>query len=121
MIMQQRSRYCPGPTRCRQAAILAASLAILSWASEAPWPEARAEEHSPGAGPTEPDSPSDLAREGVQKLLQALEQLIEEIPEYEMPEITEDGDIIIRRKPREPQRDEPETTPEEEDSDPRDI
>ena len=44
------------------------------------------------------DSASELAREGVETLLRALEALIDEIPLYEMPELNEDGDIIIRRK-----------------------
>ena len=42
--------------------------------------------------------PRELAREGAESMLRALEGLIMLIPQYEMPEITEDGDIIIRRK-----------------------
>lgn len=42
--------------------------------------------------------PGALAVEGLQKLVQALDQLIRSIPQYEKPEITDDGDIIIRRK-----------------------
>ncbi len=56
--------------------------------------------------PTDEGSPSELAREGMQRMLRALETMIEAIPQYELPEITEDGDIIIRRRPR-PERDEP--------------
>ena len=41
---------------------------------------------------------SELAREGVATLMRALEALIDEIPQYELPEINQDGDIIIRRK-----------------------
>ena len=47
---------------------------------------------------SEDDSASELAREGVETLMRALEALIDEIPLYEMPELNEDGDIIIRRK-----------------------
>ena len=43
-------------------------------------------------------APGELAREGVARLLQALEVFIEMIPQYEMPELNENGDIIIRRK-----------------------
>jgi hypothetical protein len=50
------------------------------------------------AGESEDDSVGELAREGVEKLMRALEALIDEIPLYEMPELNEDGDIIIRRK-----------------------
>ena len=43
-----------------------------------------------------------LARAGVERLMRALELLMERIPQFEAPEINEDGDIIIRRKrPRE--------------------
>ncbi len=39
-----------------------------------------------------------LAREGMEKMLQALDKLVESIPQYQLPEITGDGDIILRRK-----------------------
>ena len=56
------------------------------------------DETAPGEpGPSEP-APGELAREGVARLLQALEVFIEMIPQYEMPELNENGDIIIRRK-----------------------
>lgn len=41
-----------------------------------------------------------LALEGMEKLFRALELFIESIPQYEVPEVTEEGDIIIRRKRR---------------------
>ncbi len=53
---------------------------------------AAAEEPSVGEGPGE------LAREGIERLMQSLEAFIDMIPQYEMPEINENGDIIIRRK-----------------------
>ena len=37
-------------------------------------------------------------KEGVQTILRALETMIKSIPQYEMPEVLENGDIIIRRK-----------------------
>jgi len=37
-------------------------------------------------------------KEGVQTILRALETMFKSIPQYEMPEILENGDIIIRRK-----------------------
>ncbi len=48
--------------------------------------------------PPEGEKPGELAREGVERLMQALEAFIEMIPQYEMPVINEHGDIIIRRK-----------------------
>ncbi len=50
--------------------------------------------------PPESENPSELALEGVERLMRALEALIDSIPQYEMPEINENGDIIIRRKRR---------------------
>ena len=44
------------------------------------------------------EDPGELARDGVERLLRALEALIHSIPQYELPEINEHGDIIIRRK-----------------------
>lgn len=42
-------------------------------------------------------APEDLAREGLAKLLSALDLFIGSIPQYETPEILPNGDIIIRR------------------------
>ena len=44
------------------------------------------------------EDPSQLANEGLSKMVQALEALMRSIPQYEKPEINENGDIIIRRK-----------------------
>ena len=73
----------------RQAFLAAVLLPLLL---AAPFP-AVAEEPSEA----EP-APGELAREGVERLLQALEVFIEMIPQYELPELNENGDIIIRRK-----------------------
>ena len=43
-------------------------------------------------------SPEELANEGLQSLLQAMEMLLKAIPQYEAPYVNEHGDIIIRRK-----------------------
>lgn len=42
-------------------------------------------------------APEELAREGLAKLLSALDLFIGSIPQYETPEILPNGDIIIRR------------------------
>ena len=55
------------------------------------------------AGPTaaQEQSPQEraeeLAQEGLDRLLLALDALLEAIPQYELPEVLENGDIIIRR------------------------
>ena len=51
-----------------------------------------------------PPSPSTQERaeqalkEGVARIMRALELLIQSVPQYEMPEVLDNGDIIIRRK-----------------------
>ncbi len=42
--------------------------------------------------------PEELALEGINKVLQALNLFMDSIPQYEAPEVLENGDIIIRRK-----------------------
>ncbi len=44
------------------------------------------------------DEPGELAREGIERMMRALELFIDMIPQYEMPELDDNGDIIIRRK-----------------------
>ncbi len=58
----------------------------------------------------------DMAREGMERIMRALEMFMDSIPQYELPEVNEHGDIIIRRKrdfedrkPKEPE-DEPNAT-----------
>ncbi len=45
-----------------------------------------------------------MALEAMEQLMRALELFIQSIPQYEAPEITDDGDIIIRRKRRQEQK-----------------
>lgn len=55
-------------------------------------------ERPPGReSPRDQPSAEALAREAVEKLVQALSVLLKSLPQYEMPEINDDGDIIIRR------------------------
>lgn len=55
-----------------------------------------------GAGPApvqaQEKGADDLAVEGLSKLIDALSVFIDSIPQYETPELLENGDIIIRRK-----------------------
>lgn len=59
-------------------------------------------EPKPEGPSANPSAPGELAREGVTKILQALEKLLQSVPQYQMPEIDENGDIILRRKRPEP-------------------
>jgi len=79
------------PPMPRQSLIAAALLLGLALAGP---PPALAADEPPA------DRPEELAREGMDRMLRALELIIEMIPQYEMPEVTEEGDIIIRRKRR---------------------
>jgi hypothetical protein len=71
------------------------------------------------AGAAEPPPPDDLPRaaeklreeleraaaamqESMGRVLLSLEEVARRLPRYEAPEITENGDIIIRRKPPQP-------------------
>lgn len=53
-------------------------------------------QQSPPAAPPQ-ERAGELAREAIEKLMQALTLVIENLPQYAMPEINERGDIIIRR------------------------
>ena len=57
------------------------------------------------APPDERDGGRDIeesVRESIENIMRAIEGLIDSVPIYEMPEILENGDIIIRRKKRDP-------------------
>jgi hypothetical protein len=48
--------------------------------------------------PPPSEDPEQLLQQSVDTFMRALDALIRSIPQYEMPEINEHGDIIIRRK-----------------------
>ena len=57
------------------------------------------------AAAQEKETPGELATDAMSKMVRALELMIQSIPQYEKPEINENGDIIIRRKrPNDPPR-----------------
>ena len=68
--------------------------------------------HPAWASEDEKENPSELAREGMERMLRAIELMIEMIPQYEMPVVNENGDIIIRRKNPPPRGDEGAEEPE---------
>jgi hypothetical protein len=81
-------------SRIGPAAVLA--LALLA-------PAGLAEAQSGGGGDAQSQAER-LAREGVEKLLKALDLMLQSVPQYEAPTINENGDIVIRRKHPGPQR-----------------
>ncbi len=54
------------------------------------------------------DTPAELFKEATRGILRALGLILQSIPQYEAPEILDNGDIIIRRKHPKP---EPEPKP----------
>ena len=53
--------------------------------------------------PSHREQAEEMARDGMQWMRQAIDRMLEAIPQYKLPELTEDGDIILRRKPPEPE------------------
>ncbi|MHA7060407.1 hypothetical protein [Azospirillum argentinense] len=57
----------------------------------------------PGATPPAPGAPStpgEQARQGVELLMKALEGWVRQVPMFAPPEVTPEGDIVIRRLDR---------------------
>jgi hypothetical protein len=81
-------------------------LGAFSWAA-APLAPAQAQ-----SGESQGKTPEELATEGIDKLMRALDLLIQSIPQYEAPVIDENGDIIIRRKQDRPAPIPPQKPPE---------
>lgn len=50
------------------------------------------------AQPPEKETPSELFKDATRGILKALGLILQAIPQYETPEILDNGDIIIRRK-----------------------
>ncbi len=73
------------------AAAIAVSLAVTPVFGQQPPPATSDKHHI-----------EEAIRKSVEKILRALEGLVLSVPLYEMPEIQDNGDIIIRRKKREP-------------------
>lgn len=57
----------------------------------------------------EPKPPEEMAREGVELLLRALRGFLEAVPQYGLPRIDENGDIVIPRLRRDEMPEQPET------------
>jgi len=72
----------------------AASAALIAAMLTVPVSGASAAQDEPGAGA----QAEKMARDAMERMMRALELLFQSIPQYELPEVTDDGDIIIRRK-----------------------
>lgn len=87
------------PVLAVAAALLASSIILAPASAETP-------------GAEKPRRPGEIAREAADHLLRRLDELAAAIPRYALPEITDRGDIIIRRKnPPQPDQRPPELMP----------
>ena len=77
-------------------------IGLIVFAGTAPAAEAPRSEQS---------VPSELLKEGTEKILRAFELFLQAIPQYETPEVLDNGDIIIRRRHPEPTPRNPKKTP----------
>lgn len=82
----------PRPAGRHLLACLAAALLLVS---------------SPLQAQDSPEDPLAQAEEGMRHIMTALQLLLASIPQYEMPQVLENGDIIIRRVQPEPPADPP--------------
>ncbi len=53
--------------------------------------------------PPEKDTPGELLKDATRGILKALGLILQSIPQYEAPEILDNGDIILRRKHPKPE------------------
>ena len=96
--MRVRSLYRRKPGSHIVAGALAGVLLVA-----APIVAATAQERrGPPVAPPE-ESPEQIARDAIERMMRALSQAIQNLPQYEMPAINEHGDIIIKRKNPPPQ------------------
>lgn len=72
------------------ALLLLAALATTPAAAQAP-------QQAPQATEPEARAPEEMAREGVELLLRALRGFLEAVPQYGLPRIDDNGDIVIPR------------------------
>lgn len=73
------------------AALLVASVAVVPAA------------HAQAPAPPPAESPKDMLEDASRKALRAFELMLKAIPQYEAPEILDNGDILIRRKKAKPE------------------
>jgi hypothetical protein len=93
---ERQPRSVLGATAC----IAAILLSIAGWAGK---PAHAGETETPAPDSSRPDFER-LMEGKLERLFDHLEGVWQELPRYALPEVTEDGDIVIRRLPRPPER-----------------
>ena len=84
------------PKRClTTAGLFAAALALSA--------PAQADDTGPGLGDWSETELGRMIERELDRAFDQLEDTLDSLPRYGLPEVTEDGDIIIRRLPRRPE------------------
>ena len=60
-------------------------------------PAISADLHKVQTPPSQQKKPEEMIEDGMKMILNALQLILKSIPQYEAPEVLENGDIIIRR------------------------
>jgi len=88
----------------RKLASLAGMAPVLMWSAAAladpDYGHGDRDPVNPYIDPQELQEAERLARESLDLMMESLQHMLDAIPQYELPEITPEGDIIIRRKDR---------------------
>ncbi len=83
-------------------------LIVIVTAAALSLPATLARGADPKPAPDVQERAEEAIKEGADKIMRALELMLRAVPQYAMPEVLENGDIIIRRKnPPEPKRAQP--------------
>jgi hypothetical protein len=68
--------------------------------------------HAAAAETKSANAPEEMIRDGALRIMEGVRAFIERLPQFLPPEILPNGDIVIRRRPREPHRSWPYALPE---------
>ena len=80
-----------------RTAVLSAALSVLLLTGVQP------SQAEPLARTEDPDRQAEREfKEGLEKILRAFDLMLRSLPQYAKPEVLENGDIVIRRKPPRP-------------------
>ena len=93
--MRGRPKWIVGTAAC----VAALLLTIAGWAGE---PTLAGDTETPAPGGNHPELDRLIERK-LDRLFDHLQGVLQDLPRYALPELTEDGDIVIRRLPRRPE------------------
>ena len=67
------------------------------------------------------DSPTERLQEGALAIIEGLRMMIDQLQSYQPPEVLPNGDIIIRKRPPESEKPDPDAKPSPEESKPHSL